>query len=98
MYISVGTTPLDTVPFAPEHDNHGKIKAALGTDNYDRSSLNLICIVVGPNTQGHLIDELVASCHASNRVIPLRVGTDDIAAAFAQVQEILSGGGLSEDL
>ena len=26
------------------------------------------------------------------------VGTDDIAAAFLQVQEILSGGGLSEDL
>ena len=94
-------------PYTPEHNDHGKIKAALGTDkclgNYNRTtmqtrSLNLVCIVVGPNTQGHLIDELAASCHESNKVIPLRVGTDDIAAAFAEVQEILSGGGLSEDL
>jgi Mg-chelatase subunit ChlD len=81
-----------------EPANHNIIKDLLSLNNYSSRSLNLVCIIVGPNAQGHLIDSLIASCHDSNRVIPLRVGTDDIAAAFKEVQAILSGGGLSEDL
>jgi len=65
----------------------------------EKSSLNLICIIVGANKQGHLIDALEAACHEKNQVIHLKVGTDDISAAFKQVGDIMSaGGGLSEDL
>ena len=65
----------------------------------DSSSLNLIFIIVGANKQGHLIDALEDACHAKNQVIHLKVGTDDISAAFKQVGDIMSaGGGLSEDL
>ena len=79
-----------------EETSHSSIKNELGRSKMP--GLKLVTIIVGPNTQGHLIDELAASCHESNKVIPLRVGTDDIAAAFSEVREILSGGGLSEDL
>ena len=65
----------------------------------EASRLNLICIIVGANKQGHLIDALEAACDETNQVIHLQVGTDDISAAFKQVGEIISGGGgLSEDL
>ena len=79
-----------------ERNNHSIMKSVLGSQQ--KQPLNLVCIIVGPNSQAHLIDDLAASCNGSNKVIPLRVGTDDIAAAFVQVQEILSGGGLSEAL
>jgi Mg-chelatase subunit ChlD len=95
----VALTDGETAWNAPQEPaNHNIIKDLLSRDNSKSRSLNLVCIVVGPNKQEHLINDLVASCHDSNRVIPLRVGTDDIAAAFLEVQEILSGGGLSEDL
>ena len=79
-----------------ERNNHSVMKSVLGSQQ--KQPLNLVCIIVGPNSQGHLIDNLAASCHHSNKVIPLRVGTDDIAAAFGQVQELLSGSSLSEAL
>jgi len=79
-----------------EVNNHSIMKSVLGSQQ--KQPLNLVCIIVGPNSQGHLIDDLAASCHHSNKVIPLRVGTDDIAAAFGQVQELLSGSSLSEAL
>lgn len=82
--------------FSSESRQYHAIMEHLSQRN--RCPLNLVCIIVGPNSQSHLIDDLEKKCHEFNKVIHLKVGTDDIAEAFKQVGEILSGGGISEDL